>query len=474
MNVDDVVYLGLLFFSIGFGYYYRQIGDRNVKKNVGTIVGLLITLVVSGFHILHILITVFINACIILYINKKQCHLVSFVFSFLYLLFFRSTIHFGIPYPPPHTNLVQMMLTLKLVGLAFEVNTTYESKEKLDNSNKSQKEKIEDETNSVDPSFTDIFHYSFNYIGVLTGPYYRYRTFLDFLNFPFAEHADWKQATLNKLKYVPLFAIFFLWGTYCWPLSYATNPEFYERSWLYRYWYIWPNFFIFRMRIYIGLVLSECVCTMVGLGAYPAFTNPKPGQGPSENNAEMKTLLSNEAELRKTVYNFETIHNINPYGADFCTTYREAMKHWNICIQYWLAVNVYKRFPSKKYRTTVTMLVSSFWHGVYSGYYVCIGTVPLVLAVEDIYVKLFLKESKGISLRIAEWIHWVFRMHFFSYQAIAFLLLEVNVILHYYNSIGHAGLVFGIILYVIGLQLLKAKKRKERKLAKESNEEKIQ
>lgn len=146
------------------------------------------------------------------------------------------------------------------------------------------------------------------------------------------------------------------------------------------------------MRIYIGLVLSECVCTMAGLGAYPTFTNPKPGQGPSEKYTELKQLKLND--LSQIEYNFETIHNINPYEADFCTTYREAMKHWNICIQYWLAVNVYKRFPSKKYRTAVTMLVSSFWHGIYLGYYVCIGTVPFALALEDVYYKLYLKDGK--------------------------------------------------------------------------------
>jgi lysophospholipid acyltransferase 7 len=467
MNFDDVVYLSLLFFSIGFGYYYRTIRDKDVKRNVGTLVGLLLTLIVSGVHIVHSFVTVFVNTLIILYVPKKQCHLVSFTFSFLYLLFFRSTIYFGIPYPPSHTNLVQMMLTLKLVGLAFEVNTTYNSQKKRDNSEKSQNEKDEDEANRIDPTCVDIFHYAFNYVGVLTGPYYRYRTFVDFLNLPFAEHADWKRGTFDKLKFVPLYAVLFLWGTYNWPLSYATSDEFYERSWLYRYWYIWPNFFIFRMRIYIGLVLSECVCTMVGLGAYPTFTKPKSGQGPSENFDQMKKLLSSEGELTKIDYDFETIHNINPYGADFCTTYREAMKHWNICIQYWLAVNVYKRFPSKKYRTAVTMLISSFWHGVYMGYYVCIGTAPLALIVEDVYYKLYLKDGKGKYFKVLEWIHWFFRMHFLSYQAIAFLLLEVNLILHYYNSVYHAGLVLGIILYIAGLQLLKIKRNKERKLIKE-------
>lgn len=78
----------------------------------------------------------------------RKCHIVSFVFTFLYLFFFRTTEYFGIPYAPGHTNLVQMILTLKLVGLAFEVNTSAEK---------------------VQPSFLDVFHYAFNYIGVLTG-----------------------------------------------------------------------------------------------------------------------------------------------------------------------------------------------------------------------------------------------------------------------------------------------------------------
>jgi lysophospholipid acyltransferase 7 len=71
MNFDDVVYLSLLFFSIGFGYYYRTIRDKDVKRNVGTLVGLLLTLIVSGIHIVHSFVTVFVNTLIILYIPKK-------------------------------------------------------------------------------------------------------------------------------------------------------------------------------------------------------------------------------------------------------------------------------------------------------------------------------------------------------------------------------------------------------------------
>lgn len=44
------------------------------------------------------------------------------------------------------------------------------------------------------------------------------------------------------------------------------------------------------MRIYTGLVLSECVCTMAGLGAYPVVTEPKAGMGPSKNFKEIATM----------------------------------------------------------------------------------------------------------------------------------------------------------------------------------------
>lgn len=62
-----------------------------------------------------------------------------------------------------------------------------------------------------------------------------------------------------------------------------TNDFYNNRSVLYRFWYVWPNFFNFRMRIYIGIVLSECICTMAGLGAYPKKMEPKAGHGPTKN-----------------------------------------------------------------------------------------------------------------------------------------------------------------------------------------------
>lgn len=109
-------------------------------------------------------------------------------------------------------------------------------------------------------------------IDIFSGPYYTYKTFFDYFNLPFAINAENSfKVTLNKLKFLPITVFLFIGASYIWPLEYAISAEFYEqRSWLYRLSYVWPTFFIFRMRIYSGMILSECICTLSGFGAYPS------------------------------------------------------------------------------------------------------------------------------------------------------------------------------------------------------------
>jgi hypothetical protein len=83
-----------------------------------------------------------------------------------------------------------------------------------------------------------------------------------------------------------------------------------------------------------------------------------------------------------TTYNFETIHNIDEYSAE-TSDVRGSMRAWNMTVQWWLVVNVHRRFPVKPLRTVVTMLISAFWHGVHSGYYLSMLTVPYILLAED-------------------------------------------------------------------------------------------
>ncbi|XP_028137199.1 lysophospholipid acyltransferase 7 [Diabrotica virgifera virgifera] len=462
MNTDDIIYLGLIFFQMGFGFYYRTINNVENKKLIGAAVGLAIAVVVSGFHVLHVLISTLINACIILFIDKRKCHVYSFVFSFLYLMFFRTTAYFGIPYAPGHTNLVQMMLTLKLVGLACEVNTSFEAKKKKDESTKTEEQEYEDERLQFKISFTDIFCYTFNYCGVLTGPYFRYVTYLDHLYKPYYKYDNIVTALKKRIHWIPILGAAHLITNYYWPLSYVSTEEFLDRSFFYRAWYVWPSFLIFRSRIYFGLVLTEIVCIFGGLGVYPEFAKAKSGHGPTQNYKKLKETTDPEV-LKGLEYDYETIQSINPYESDWVPTMREAMKHWNITIQYWLATYIYRKFPYKKYRTHVTMFMSALWHGVYAGYYFCIATVPFALLYEDVWVKLLLDGTEGVSLQLGKLLLLFLKMQMFSYQSISFVLLEIRKIMNYYNCVYHWIPIVYVGIYFLGKHLLKLKRQRAKK-----------
>lgn len=161
MEYDDIVYVVVLIASIVFGFVFQNIENRENKKWLSTGLGLLVTLLVCGVHSAHSIILTFSLACLVKY------HAISFAFGFTYLILFRCSQYVGIPAPTGHANMIQMIITLKLIGLAFEVR---------DNAIRTKKLKDGDELGDEDtyrqfinPTIIDVFHYTFCYVGVLTG-----------------------------------------------------------------------------------------------------------------------------------------------------------------------------------------------------------------------------------------------------------------------------------------------------------------
>ncbi|XP_014206154.1 lysophospholipid acyltransferase 7 [Copidosoma floridanum] len=443
MLLDDVIYVCLLLLCIGFGKFYRSIECPRQRQWLGTAFGFGLVACVSGTHIAHPLVCTLVNGLIITRLSPKVCHLYSFFFSFFYLLVvFRLSEWIGLPRPPGHANLIQMMLTLKLAGLAFEVNSAaHPPEDDLQGASSAALAKI---------GFMDVFHYAFSYVGVLTGPYYRYRTYWDSLHRPFAAKADHWAHTQNKLIQISCFTVIFLLSNYFFPAKYALTDEFAERSLLYRIWYIYPTFVTFRMRMYIGMMMSECVCQMAGLGAYPVSCEPASGLGPKDYR---KTVaLSNEPNsIKPEDLDFETVHNMNVWAVEKCFLVREAMKRWNTCVQYWMAVCVYKRFPHRGLRTMATLTLSALWHGYAPGYYLCICQITLYLPMEDIWVKFYKASPEGSPTKTAlHCLLWFSRMSCMSYLGLSFQLLELNETLTFYRRVYFLGHLAVLALYVIG------------------------
>lgn len=64
--------------------------------------------------------------------------------------------------------MIQMILTLKIIGLAFERDSVLT---KLRDADKNEEKLSASESSLENISAIDMFHYCFNYIGLLTGTY---------------------------------------------------------------------------------------------------------------------------------------------------------------------------------------------------------------------------------------------------------------------------------------------------------------
>lgn len=98
---------------------------------------------------------------------------------FGHLFFFRLSDKFGLPLPSGQTNLIQMIIVFRVVGVAFDMNGSWlaitkgkknEYKDKL--KEKTGLERDDDFLEIIQPNVMDLFHYTFNYIGLLTGNFY--------------------------------------------------------------------------------------------------------------------------------------------------------------------------------------------------------------------------------------------------------------------------------------------------------------
>ncbi|XP_068631762.1 lysophospholipid acyltransferase 7-like [Battus philenor] len=472
-NKNDLIYLGLLLFSVFIGPYYRNISSLHAKKWIGSMVGLLLIIIVSGYSAIHPILSGFLGIIFIKLTTVRYCHIVTFFFMFGYLFFFRLADKFGLPLSSGQTNLIEMIIVLRVVGVAFEINGSWlgvgkaKKKEHKDVEIK-EIERDDEFIEIINPCFGDLFHYTFTYVGLLTGPYYRYRTFDDYFHLPFSKYVDCTGFTINTLKVVPLYVSLYLAISNLWPLEYVLSEEHNNRNFFYRMLYPWALFAAFRQRIYSGMTLAESVCTAAGLGAYPVQGRNRTGHGPTVGYLKLKEMSDDEAKM--TQYDFKTVESMDVWGCETVVTLRDSMKVWNKAVQYWVAMVVYKRFPVKPLKIHAALFVSVIWHGFHAGYFFCIYFCPFYLMAEDIYFKLFYKNATGLKKKIIGFTMWFLRSHSESYQAAAFLLLTFDRIWLYYTSMYHYWYGVWLIFLIVGLLLNQViKSRNPKKMPESSN-----
>ncbi|XP_032126991.1 lysophospholipid acyltransferase 7 [Sapajus apella] len=137
-----------------------------LKRWGAAAVGLGLTLFTCGPHTLHSLITI-LGTWALIQAQPCSCHALALAWTFSYLLFFRALSLLGLPTPTPFTNAVQLLLTLKLVSLASEVQDLHlaQRKEMATGFSKGPTLGLLPDV----PSLMETLSYSYCYVGIMTG-----------------------------------------------------------------------------------------------------------------------------------------------------------------------------------------------------------------------------------------------------------------------------------------------------------------
>ncbi|XP_006642424.2 lysophospholipid acyltransferase 7 [Lepisosteus oculatus] len=424
MSPEELVYFCVIAGSIPVGFAFHYFSPA-VKQLLALVLGLAITLATCGVHSLHSLVMV-LGTWAIIKFNWRLAPSLSLGWTFLYLLFFRLVTWFGLPSPTPFTNAVLLLLTLKMVSLANEVRAFHLAK----------KEEVSSFTKSPviggltqEPSFYDVISYSYCYIGIMTGPFFRFQTYSDWVHQSAPLSIPSWDPCLRRLRFVPVYAALFVGANALFPLAYVRTDSFLERHFLYRLFYMTAIFFVFRMRFYAAWCSAEASCISAGLGAYPVGAASRSGGGP--------TVQYSAPADAPVLYDFETIRNIDCYNTDFCVKVRHGMKYWNMTVQWWLHQYIYTSAPFRPYvlRAAWTMFISAYWHGLHPGYYMSFLTIPLCMAAESAMERSLRARLGPRGQAAFDWTHWFLKMRAYDYMCMGFVLLSFQDTLRYWSSV---------------------------------------
>ncbi|XP_076749797.1 lysophosphatidylcholine acyltransferase 3 protein nessy [Xylocopa sonorina] len=353
----------------------------------------------------------------------------TFVINMTYLMcgyYVTSTSDYDIKWTMP-----QCVLTLRLIGLAFNILDGQQPLEKLSASHKQVMLKKK-------PTFLEILAFSYFPGSFLVGPQFSMKRYLDYVQGQYIKDNTNVKFSGNRVaassdSLVPgvsrmligfvYLAIYQLTILYI-PDRYMLSREFQQHNLLVRLLLIgvWGHFNLYK---YIACwLLAEGVCTVFGL-----TYNGKDEKGqPLWNGCE-------NVKLRQ----FETATKFNDYIMSF-----------NINTNTWSAEYIYKRLKflgSKLYSQFFTLLFLATWHGFHSGYYACFFLEFIIMYMEKDITQILEKHKKLLKLLenhpllqfLCRTFLKIYTFTFMGYSLIPFILLSYPRYHQLYSSVYYCG-----------------------------------
>ncbi|CAB3399863.1 unnamed protein product [Caenorhabditis bovis] len=376
MSKDDWIYTGILLTSFATAYFIKT-KENNIL--LGGAIGFGMVLLILRARIVYSIIGIVFVLIVQQYAPKKHQTLVVFIGTFVYLMIVRF-IHFILPVDEvlSHANVVQLIITLRVIGLTFEISDAQYNAKLVEGSVEDEKKKKRYLTQL--PNLLEKLAYFYHFCGLFTGPYYTYQMLLDSQN-PILKSWSSKNEVMKRVKRLLWSVPVFIIANRLCPLDTIRSDDVWNVSIWIRFIYAAAIFLVFRARVYSAWAIAESICVVLGIGIYPVESKPRIIVGPTDLEK------FNELQKKENVeMDSEAIVNLNIPEVEFSNGFRDGMKAWNRSVQTWLAIYVHSRV--KFMRVELTMLVSALWHGVYAGYFMSFGVVAMCAKLEDVIFRL--------------------------------------------------------------------------------------
>lgn len=332
-------------------YALRFLPNNTTLKHIMYgVIGAIMTYLLFGMEVISVLFTTVPVYIVMKYWKTHKAAGILLVYVFGYLLYRHIYLYFNmyLVWTLEFTT-THMILTLKLTGFAFSV-ANGASDEKLC-------DYLEEHKIKKYPSLLEFFGFVFFFPGLFSGPTLEYREYIEFIEMTRFKSiggklppVPWVSFCMNYFGGIAMYFVYAYINSN--PLP---DPEYYilqhpETCGLgWKLLTIWWTVSTLRIKYYGTWKLTESFGEISGCG--------------------FKCRVEQDG---KTYDDYSIFVNIHIIEFEICRSAKHNIDIWNMYVQRWLKYYVYTaliKTSLKKYATSLTMLTSAFWHGVYPGYY---------------------------------------------------------------------------------------------------------
>ncbi|GIY05172.1 lysophospholipid acyltransferase 5 [Caerostris darwini] len=444
-----------LLFTILLGYplalihrYFLFGKSASIQHLYFIICGLTLGTFNYGSDILHSVFCVLVMYFLLLTIGGTfKSVVVSFFFLMGYLIYgyyITGTDDYDIKWSMP-----QCVLTLRLIGLAYDVFDGQKPVEKLSNDQKKTALK-------KCPSLLEVAGHTYFFGGFMVGPQFPMKRYVNFIdgNFPgkpLSGKPSCIGAGLKRLSSGILILSIYQLGNMFIPEKMLLSPEY-------------ENFHLLKKLIILGLwgkiaLFKYIACWLISEGSCIMTGMTYNGTDQDGNNQ------------------WDGCANVKLWDFNTTTTFEGIIKSFNINTNLWAGQYVFKRlkFLGNRYISQgATLLFLAIWHGLHSGYYMCFLLEFIVMYFEKDVESIFdtrLPKVKALltqgALRIPVLIFLkIYVDIFMGYCLASFCLLSWSRYMQVYGSVYYSGhiLYFGWLFVspIIKMLIPKARVKDEK------------